>query len=97
MKHKWYPFKFYRVQHLKEHDLLRRVEFCEFFYEMSGRCSFLKNIIWTDEAKFSKNGLFNRHNIHYWALENPRVVRERNFQESWQFNVFCAIKNNRVL
>ena len=98
LKHKFHPFSFHMVQGLKETDFLRRQNFCEFILIRSeGDDSYLGNIIWTDEAKFTKNGLFNRHNSHYWSDSNPHMFRERNFQESWQFNVYCAIRNDRVV
>lgn len=96
-KHKWRPYKFYCVQHLKEADLPRRVEFFEWLLIKSQEdATFLDNIIWTDEAKFTKNGVFNRHNSNYWAPTNLHVTRERNFQVKWQFNVFCAIRNDSI-
>lgn len=58
---------------------------------------FLDNIIWTDEAKFSNNGLFNRRNSHYWSDTNVHHSREGRFQEIWQFNVYCAIRNDGVV
>ncbi|ENN80985.1 hypothetical protein YQE_02603, partial [Dendroctonus ponderosae] len=32
-----------------------------------------KNVIWTDEAQFSREGIFNRRNKHFWADCNPHV------------------------
>lgn len=97
-KHKFHPFKIQIVHHLKPEDLPRRVTFCEFILiKYQENENFLNNIIWTDEAKFSKNGMHNRHNSHYWATENPHMVRETNFQDSFSFNVFCAIKSNQIL
>lgn len=98
VKHKWNPFKYYQVQHLREGDLALRTEFCEWFLMRTQEFdNFTETVIWTDEAKFCKNGLYNRHNSHFWAPENPRMIRERAFQDSWSFNVFCAIKNDRIL
>lgn len=97
-KHKWHPFSLQLVQHLKPEDLRRRVEFCEFILVKVGEDSnFLENIIWSDESKFCKNGMFNRHNHHQWSDQNPHAIRERNFQESWSFNVYCCIKNDKIL
>src|ERR1700712_2257688 len=91
------PFKFHLVQHLNEPDFQRRIAFCEWLLL---RCQeddrFLSNI-WSDEAKFSKNGIFNRHNAHFYATENPYHMRVNNFQESWSFNCFCAIKDSQVV
>ncbi|KAJ8949648.1 hypothetical protein NQ318_010066 [Aromia moschata] len=58
---------------------------------------FFDNIIWSDEATFTKNGVFNRHNSHYWSDYYLHPFRERNFQESWQFNAYCAIRNDGVV
>lgn len=97
-KHKFHPYAFSIVQHLKETDFPRRVEFCEFILLRSQEnVFFLDNIIWSDEAKFTKNGVFNRRNSHYWSDSNVHRFRERNFQDSWQFNVFCAIRNDGVV
>ena len=97
LKHKWHPFKYTQVQHLRNSDYGRRVIFCEWILtKIEEHQNFTETIIWTDEAKFMKNGLYNKHNSHFWSQENPHVVRETNFQESWKFNVFCAIKNDSV-
>ncbi|KAJ8954579.1 hypothetical protein NQ318_003110 [Aromia moschata] len=39
---------------------------------------------------------FNTHSSHYWSDYNVHPFRERNFQESWQFNAYCAIRNDSV-
>ncbi|KAJ8957192.1 hypothetical protein NQ318_007754 [Aromia moschata] len=46
---------------------------------------------------FTKHGVFNRRNSHYWSNYNVHPFRERNFQESWQFNAYCAIRNYGVV
>lgn len=98
LKHKFHPYSISMVQHLKDTDLARRVHFCEFILTMlQDDFRFLDNIIWTDEAKFTKNGLFNRHNSHFWCDSNPHAVRLRNYQETWQFNVYCAVRNDGVV
>ena len=79
---------------MKEGDYVRRVHFCE---EILGKTQedpeFLSKIIWTDEAKFTKNGMFNRH---YWSPENLFLARDTNFQDSWSFNVHCSIKDDKL-
>ena len=98
MKHKFHSYAFSIVHHLKETDFQRRVEFCELILLCSQENIFiLDNIIWTDEAKFTRNGVFNRRNSHYWSDSNNHQFRELNFQESWQFNVYCAIRNDGVV
>lgn len=97
-KFKYRPFSISLVHHLTPEDFLKRVNFCEFLLMKTQEDErFLEKIIWSDEAKFCKNGIFNRRNSHYWADENMYLFRERRFQDSWSFNVYCSIKNNRIL
>jgi hypothetical protein len=44
--------------------------------------SFLHNILWTDEACFTREVVFNVHNSHLWARDNPHVIRERGYKPS---------------
>ena len=66
--HDMHPYKFTKVQALKPEDYERRVQFCEtILIRTQEDPNFLKKIIWTDEAKFSREGIFNRRNEHFWA------------------------------
>ncbi|MVN24213.1 hypothetical protein GO639_03365 [Staphylococcus aureus] len=57
---------------------------------------FLSKIIWSDESKFTRDGIFNRRNKHFWADHNPHVTKEMGFQEKFDLNVFCILKNNKI-
>src|ERR1700712_5320216 len=92
-----FPYKIDIVQFLKDTDFQRRIQFCEWLLTKTQEDdNFLKTIIWSDESKSTKIGIFNRRNSHLWALEKPTEARVLNFQESWFFNVYCAIKDNEV-
>lgn len=96
-KHRWHPYSIQLQQNIKIEDRQARVQFCEFYLMKSQEDeNFTKKIIWSDEAKFTKNGIFNRKNQHYWAANNPRATSERNFQQSWSFNVYCSIKFDKI-
>jgi len=96
-RNNFFPYKIDIVQFLKDTDFQRRIQFCEWLLTKTQEDdNFLKTIIWSDESKFTKNGIFNRRNSHLWALEKPTEARVSNFQESWSFNVYCAIKDNEV-
>ncbi|CAH2100817.1 unnamed protein product [Euphydryas editha] len=41
---------------------------------------FLFKVMWTDESTFTKNGLWNRHNLRHWSTENPRLTRDSSHQ-----------------
>lgn len=95
-KHKMHSYKFVTVCALQEQDHQLRVEFCEMLLvRYQEDPNFLQNIIWTDESKFSHEGIFNRHNSHFWAQQNPHLVRERGFQNKFSFNVFAMLMNNK--
>lgn len=92
-----HPYSYQNVQSFKPGDNLRRIEFCEFMMlKMPEDPQFLSNIIWTDESKFSREGITNRRNQHFWATENPQALREVHFQDKFSFNVFAILLNNRV-
>jgi len=64
---------------------------------MSAKCFFPRHyILWTDEAIFTPNGVFNRRNFLFWAQENPRVIREDAFQYR-TINVWARIIGNRIV
>lgn len=95
--HKMHNYSFTTVQALREGDDLRRIDYCERFLVQSQEDPhFPQKIIWTDESKFSREGIINRKNWHYWAAENPHWKREANFQDGFSFNVFAILMDNRV-
>ncbi|GBP12712.1 Retrovirus-related Pol polyprotein from transposon TNT 1-94 [Eumeta japonica] len=60
---------------LEDNDLGNRVRFCRFLLHADVEDpDFLKSILWTDESKFTKEGILNLHNLHHWSAknENPR-------------------------
>lgn len=96
-QHNMHPYSFVKLQALRPGDDQRRIEFCEMILtKIQDNPDFLSKIIWTDESKFSRDGVINRRNSHYWARENPHVVREANFQNGFSCNVFCLIMNNQI-
>ena len=49
---------------------------CSPFYELwpeklENDPHFVDHIFWSDEARFSRNGVVNRHNCTYWSSKNP--------------------------
>lgn len=96
--HNFKPFKLHIIHGLIDADFQRRINYCEFMItKIHEDDRFLKNIIWSDESKIMKNGLFNRHNSHYWSDENPRQTFITHFQDVWSFNVYCAIRYDKVI
>lgn len=75
-----YPYHFLRVQGLENADHQQRVEFCRWLlHNEVQEWRFLQRILWTDECTFTREGVFNCHNRHHYAYENPRLVRQQRF------------------
>lgn len=97
-KQKWHPYKYRLCQGLRPGDAGRRRTFCEWY---TRKChdngDFPYQIIWSDESMVTKNGIFNRRNHHYWATENPRLVKEVRHQVRFGFNMWAGIVGKRIL
>jgi hypothetical protein len=52
---------------------------------------FLHNILWIDEACFTRDGAFNVHNSHLWARDNPHAIREHGYQVRFSVIVWAGI------
>lgn len=92
-----HPYKYKILQSLQPEDYGKRVLFCEFLLaKIHEDPTFLTKIIWTDESKFSREGIVNTRNLHYWANENPHIIREAHFQHQYKFNVFVLLMGDRI-
>lgn len=97
-RHGYHPYHVHCVQGLVDGDTQRRLDFCNWLLiQIDEIPDLLTNIIWTDEARFCRDGIVNRHNAHWWATENPRFTRETHHQFQWSTNVWCGIWGNRIL
>lgn len=86
-----HPYKFQLVHGLSEDDYDRRMEFCEWILDKTrSTTDFHNRILFSDEAVFHVAGVVNRHNLHYWAPENPHATLEKsNNRES--VTVWCML------
>jgi len=58
---------------------------------------FVDTLMFSDESNFSSDGRVNRHNMHYWAIENPHWVRDVQHQGRWSVNVWCGVLGDNVV
>ena len=85
-------------QDLYGNDFLKRVNFYNWIRrKMRTDVSFLSHVLFSDEAIFANTGNVNRHNMHYWANENPRWMRTVAFQHPWSVNCWCGIVGDHVI
>lgn len=93
-----YPYHVQRVQSLLPRDFPLRINFCQWFLEMVAQNPlFDSEIMFTDEANFSRNAIRNFHNNHIWAEENPHAIVECNHQQQFSVNVWAAILGNYLI
>lgn len=95
---KLHAFHYTRVQHLRPEDYPLRRIFCENFLRRVERDpTFPSRVIFSDESQFTREGIFNTHNMHSWSEENPNVTRIKNFQIRWKLNIWAGIMGTEIL
>lgn len=93
-----HPYHYRQVQELLPDDMPLRVDFCEVLQnKVQTAPNFLSNILFTDEATFTRQGMFNSRNMHFWAEENPRATMETHFQHTFKINVWAATLGNSFI
>jgi hypothetical protein len=95
---RFHPFHVHCHQGLEDRDYPCRVDFCNWLtLNIEQQDDFLSNILWTDESQFTRDGVVNTHNAHYWSVENPHWLRETRHQVNWRVNVWCGILGDRII
>lgn len=89
-----HPFHFRRVQDLHPQDSVARVQFCNWLLQHQET-----NILWSDESLFTRVGVYNAHNEHWWAHRehNPHVIKRDSFQVRFSLNVWAGIVGENLL
>jgi len=57
----------------------------------------IRNILFTDEAHFTRDGVNNTRNPHLWDRDNPRGTVESNYQHRFSVNVWCGIIGDQLI
>lgn len=65
--------------------------------QQAGNRVFISNILFTDEASFTRDGINNFHNRHVWAEENPHAVLASSHQNRFSLNVWGGIFQDKLL
>ena len=87
-ENEYHPYPFQKVQNLLPGDYLPREQFASWCLRRGQEDRiFIRNILFTDKACFTRTGLFNAHNFHEWQKENPHLVRKFNYQHKFSVNV----------
>lgn len=92
------PFHLQRVQFLTDDDYLHRLDFVRWMSQMiTNNPQFLSLVLFTDEASFTREGIFNTHNEHAWAESNPHLTASRKYQERFSVNVWAGIFGDHLV
>lgn len=87
-----YPYHIQRVQALLPRDFPPRLRFCQWtLQKIAQNPQFVAEVLFTDEASFSRNAIMNFHNNHIWCEENPHAITESRFQQQFALNVWVGI------
>ncbi|GFV39738.1 uncharacterized protein TNCV_741681 [Trichonephila clavipes] len=93
-----HPFHYQRVQSLKECDFALRQAFSQWYLQQRiANPFFAASVLFTDEASFSREGIFNTHNSHSWAAVNPHVTRTRAAQDRFLVNEWAGILGDHLI
>jgi len=52
------------------------------------------NVLFFDESSFTDKATVDRHNMHYWSVENPHWLREVEHQCQWSW---CEIVGDTIV
>lgn len=97
-RHKFHPYHVSLHQELHGDDFQNRVDFCNWAEEqINNNRDFVSTILFSDEASFTNRGQVNRHNLHYWAEENPHWIRQVDHQRPWSVNVWCGVVGDHLI
>lgn len=93
-----YPYHYRQVQDILPTDKPLRIQLCQLLLDRQAHDRmFLSNIIFSDEATFTRSGVFNMHNEHVWAEDNPNARKITHYQHSFKINVWAATLGNNIL
>lgn len=97
-KNKFKPYKPKFINTLHERDFDMRLDFSFWYQEQREEdANFPFQILWSDEATFTSNGVVSSQNCRWWAQENPNYLIQCRDQYSFKTNVWCGVLNNKVI
>jgi hypothetical protein len=93
-----YPYHIQRAQVLTPPDHRARVVFCQ---RLLAKCvvntQLVANILLTDEAESTRDGIMNFHNTHVLVDDNPHATAVSRSQHRFSINVWVGIFGDQLL
>ncbi|KAL7287552.1 hypothetical protein TKK_0018205 [Trichogramma kaykai] len=69
----------------------------ETFQQEQQQPGWTRFICFTDESRFIPRGVLNKQNDRFWAADNPKWVRDVEYQDRWSVNVWGGIVGDRLV
>ena len=80
------------VQALKPDDYASLIALAQWYLgKYSTDPLFLAKVLFSDDAPFTREGIFNTHNAHMWAEENSHAIQCHVAQIRFSINVWAGI------
>jgi hypothetical protein len=57
----------------------------------------IHNILFTNEAYFTHDGVNNTRNSHLWDHDNPHGTVDNNYQHSFSVNMWCGVIGDQLI
>ncbi|EZA55639.1 hypothetical protein X777_04311, partial [Ooceraea biroi] len=87
-KTRFYAYHFTKVHNLLPRDYESKIGFCTWLLNKEeNQPGFVNNILFTDESCFTRDGIFNTHNMHLWTNENPNGYHIKSYQHRFTINL----------
>lgn len=91
-----YPYRAQKVQAMGPADHPLRTNFSQWYIgQVEANPEFC--ILFTDEAHFTQDGIFNTHNTHAWSDQNPHTSFVTARQDRFSVNVWAGIVDNHLV
>jgi len=79
---------------LEPADMCRRLEFCRWINYNS---HVIRNILFTDKAHFTRDGVNNTRNSRLWHRDNPHGTVESYYRHRFSVNVWCGVIGDQLI
>jgi hypothetical protein len=70
-----------------------RLEFCRWIHADP---HIIRDILFTDEAHFTRDGVYNTRNSRLWDHNNPHLTVESNYQHRFSINAWCGVTADQL-
>lgn len=93
-----HPYHVQKVHAMSPDDYPARLQYSNWFIQQHNvNLNFSNLILFTDEAGFTRDGIINSHNLHFWNDENPHAIIQNKHQQRFMVNVWAGIIGSNLI